>query len=532
MMTQTDSVGRRRLWACSLAAALVCAAGADWAHARADGEALAAERAGAEPASLPTTDLSPAQVSEDLALLRRALETIHPGLYRYSDKAAMDARFAELERRGVTIRTDLDLYREISLLLAAIRCDHTKAELPRAIAAFRDKTPSFLPFRFRVFDGRMHVASSDPEQPGLARGDEIVAINGRTVAELFGAIRPAISVDGLTDAVKDRKLADDSDLLGCDFDHFYPVFFGLAEGFELRVRPWARRHEAGGGETTLRLRPVTFPQWMKLAWDGAPYRAEFHTSTSWRMLDEQTAYLRVDTFVNYRNPVEPASVFGPIFAAIAERKAQRLILDLRENGGGSTDATVALARAIIPKPFTWNRAQVLKAVRYGDLPKYIQSWGDPKDLFEPPMEGFTPLPDGTFDRKPGPDAIERAEQQPADARFAGEVTVLIGPDNASGSTMLIAKLKDAADVRLIGSPTGGSAEGPTAGQVFFTKLPNSGVTVRIPTTWNRMSLERFPSADERGPFAVGMGVRPDVLVVQSLEDFVAGRDSVLEAALK
>ena len=33
----------------------------------------------------------------DVALLRRALETVHPGLYRYASKADIDAAFTRLE---------------------------------------------------------------------------------------------------------------------------------------------------------------------------------------------------------------------------------------------------------------------------------------------------------------------------------------------------------------------------------------------------------------------------------------------------
>lgn len=493
----------------------------------------------ATPTADPAKALTTAQIAEDAALLRRALEMVHPGLYRYSTKTEIDAAFAAFEASLAGVKTDLDLYREISRLVAKIRCDHTKAEVPEELATFRKKVPSFLPFRFKVIGGRMFVASCDPAQALLARGDEVVSINGRSVAELFETIRPVISVDGFTDVVKDAKLEADSDLLGCDFDHFYPVFFGFPAEFELRVKPWSERGAGAGGggggaggERAVSMKPVTFKQWTELPWSAVSYREEFHKSATWKMLDEQTAYVRVDTFVNYRNPVPPAQIYDPIFKAIAEKKAQRLIIDLRENGGGSSDATVELARYVLGKPFVWNRGLLLKAVRYGDLPKYIQSWGDPKELFEPAMENFTRLPDGMYEERAELSPQERLEQQPSPYRFAGKVTILTGPVNASGSTMLIAKLKDAENVRLVGSATGGSAEGPTCGQLFMTKLPNSKVVVRVPIMWNRMNLEQFPSANGGKTFRLGYGVSPDVEVVQTLEDFVAGRDTVLEAALK
>ena len=490
-------------------------------------------------AASPFQALDARQVAEDIALLRRALEWVHPGLYRYAAKEQMDAAFTLLESRMPTITTDADLYREVSLMVAKIRCDHTKAEVPEAIEKFRKEQPTFVPFRMKVLQGRMYVASCDPAQQLLDRGDEIVAINGTPVATLFATIRQAISVDGFTDEVKNAKLEADSDLMGCDFDHFYPFFFGFQSQWRLEVRPWsdaAAVTEPGTSNRselrTITMNPITMKQWNGLEWSSEPYRAEFHKSSSWKMLNEDTAYLRIDTFVNYRNPVPPASIYDPIFSAIQQKKASKLIIDLRENGGGSSDATVELCRYILEKPFIWNKGLLLKAVRYGDLPKHIQSWGDPKELFEPPMENFVKQPDGFYEENAALSPLERTEQQPSPLRFKGLVTVLTGPVNASGSTMLIAKLKDAANVRLVGSPTGGSAEGPTCGQLFFTKLPNSKIVVRIPIMWNRVNLDQFPSPAGVRTFQMNRGVAPDMLVEQSIEDFVEGRDIVLEAAIR
>ena len=82
--------------------------------------------------------------------------------------------------------------------------------------------------------------------------------------------------------------------------------------------------------------------------------------------------------------------------------------------------------------------------------------------------------------------------------------------------------------RSFGSPH----EGPTCGQLFFTKLPNSKIVVRIPNMWNRVNLDQFPSPAGVQTFQVNRCVTPDVLVEQSIKDFVEGRDTVLEAAMR
>jgi len=213
--------------------------------------------------------------------------------------------------------------------------------------------------------------------------------------------------------------------------------------------------------------------------------------------------------------VDPATVYDPIFQAIQD--AEHLVVDLRENGGGSTDASEGLARYLLEKPFVMSKSVRLKAIRYGDLPKHIESWGDRKELFEPAEERFKKLPDGWYE-----EIRETAPTSPSPYRFKGKVTVLTGPANGSGSTMLIAKLKDEGRVRLVGQPTGGSAEGPTGGQIFFVKLPASGITVRVPTKRSLTNISNFEQ---------GKGVSPDVEVKPTLADFLADRDPALGVAL-
>jgi C-terminal processing protease CtpA/Prc len=260
---------------------------------------------------------------------------------------------------------------------------------------------------------------------------------------------------------------------------------------------------------------------VKLPWQSTAYRDEFYKSIDWKLIGNKTAILRIDTLVNYRNPVDPAAFYAAFFKVLNSSKIEHLIIDLRENGGGSGDATVALAAFLLDKPFIWNKPIQQKAIRFGAWAKYVETWGDRKEIFEPPMENFRKLPSGFYERITSEDTPDQRANAIAADRFQGRVTVLSSPVNASGTTMLIGKLKDEKRITVIGEATGGSAEGPTAGRLFFLKLPNSGITVRVPNYWNLMSI---------GAFTQGKGVTPDEEVIPTLGDFLAGKDRVLEVA--
>lgn len=469
------------------------------------------------PALLTVRTLTPVQAQQDVALMRRALETIHPGLYRRATKAQIDAAFAGLERAAQQPISELELYRRISLVLAEVRCNHTKAEQAPALEAWRRDNPSHLPFRFRLLEGRMIVESSDPAQPALARGTEVVSINGRSVAALVETLGAYAPIDGDTVWSRATNLADDGDLMGSDFDHFYPYVFGFAQAFDLVVRDGA-----SGNARPIRMAATTFKTWRALPWSSGRYRNNFADTTSWRMLDAETAYLRIETFVNYRKPVNATELYGKIFDEIKAAGAKRLILDLRDNGGGSGDATYPLMDFLAPTPFVWNKMVRFQTVRIGDLADSIETWGDRNATFFPPLDQFTPAPGGGFDETPPVSPDELLPRAPAANAFRGPVTILTSPVNGSGSTMLIAKLRDLGRVWLVGGRSGGSGDGPTAGKIFNVKLPNSGIAIRVPNAFNAMQVRRFERAG---------GITPDVLVEQTVADYRAGRDTVLETAI-
>jgi hypothetical protein len=498
-----------------LVAAILAALGPRGLHAGPTPAAAAPAPVGADdPQRLLTSD----QARADIALMRRALETIHPGLYRYRSKAEIDAAFMRLEAVVSRPISDLQLWRAVALMLAEIHCDHTKAEMSEALERYRNTHATHLPVQFDFIEGRMIVVSNDGQPNAPPPGSEITAINDIPVPRIVASLGRAVAYDGATVEAIAAKLSADGDLMGDDLDEYWPAFYGFPD-------QWRLSFKAPGDVSLSRtiLAPVSFKTWTGLAWPGGRYRDEFYKSITWRM-EGKAAYLRVDTFVNYRNPVDADAFLGGFFKALADQHVGRLILDLRQNGGGSEDVSLALGRYLLPSTFIWLKPVLLKAVRYGDLADHMETWGDRKVLFEPPLEGFRRTADGWWRRLPRTDDEDDASTLPqavAPDRFTGRVTILTGPRNGSGATMTIAQLKDKIGARLVGEDTSGSAEGPTAGHIFLLTLPNSGLKIRIPNAWNRTNISTFTPA---------RGVAADDVAVATLLDVGAGVDQALDIA--
>ncbi|MFN0133367.1 MAG: S41 family peptidase [Phycisphaerales bacterium] len=457
----------------------------------------------------PERVIPSAAAREDAALARRAIDMIHPGLDRYTPKVELDAAFDRLETACRNDITERDFYAELSVALARIRCSHTKAEPSKAWADWRASTPSYLPFRFIEDEGRMIVTRSAAE--GVGTGDEVVGIDGVAAREVLATIFAAVPADGWTDSARRFALSSMSDLDESELDHFLPAFFHLGESARLEVR----------GPTEAKSRVVSVPLLTQDARRAAlaepPPARNLDEAVSLDVRPDGVAILRVGTFIAYRKQIKPADVYRPHFERLAAEKVGTLILDLRDNGGGSDDAAIDLARFLVAKPFTPSSRQWVRTFRFAELTEKLETWD--RSVLNIPAEIFKDLGNGYFEVQSPP-----AEPfQPLEPAFTGRLIVLCGPANASGATLFLAGLRERRTVTLVGEPTGGSAEGPTAGIMLFLPLPNTGIKVRIPAI---RSVTGIASAAASG------GLDPDVVVRPTLADRLAGRDVALLRAIE
>lgn len=457
------------------------------------------------------TWLSSDQVASDVALAEKAYEAVHPGYDRYTSAEELAGAWNAIEQRAVAEggMSVGDFYLAVQSVLARIRCDHTKAELPKALAEYRQVEPVYLPLRWTLVEGRALVERA-AEGIDIARGEEITAIDGVPVGELVEQVAPLIPVDGFTDHARRAQISQSMEFRGGAVDHFGALLFNPQPVVTLTV--------AAFDETTreVKIDRVVYKDWVALGTAGA---RNFKDAVRFDRIGEDAAYIAVDTFVNYREPVDPNTLYQPIFNALAQEGRDKLILDLRRNGGGSDDASQGLLTYLISGEAQLHTDVRVAALDAGDLKGKLRTW-DPSAL-SPDPANFTINEDGTFSFKPEAlPALRKIAGQP-DA-FLGELVVLTSDSQSSGSTNLMTWLKAARDVTLIGERTGGSVDGPTAGVIFFLDLPESGITARIPAF-------RFYNGAES--FEKGMGMNPDIAAPTTVASFRQGDDEALNAAM-
>lgn len=179
--------------------------------------------------------------------------------------------------------------------------------------------------------------------------------------------------------------------------------------------------------------------------------------------------------------------FDKVFDKI--KKARGLILDVRQNGGGSTSYGYAIMSQLVNKSVPgshWKSRKYIAAYR---------AWGRDEQW----QEG------------------DHSTIEPHKTRhYGGPVVVLAGPRTGSAAEDFVVAFQTSERGKVIGQKTRGST-----GQPLTIKLPGGG-GARICT-----KRDTYPDGRE----FVGIGVIPDIEIGPTRQDIAEERDAVLEKAL-
>jgi C-terminal processing protease CtpA/Prc len=456
-------------------------------------------------------EISAEAAQRDLHILKNALLALHPGLYRYATAAQIDSAFATAEQAVANGSDRGQMYLLASRLAATVRCGHTWTNrynqadaVKRAVFEANDK----LPFTLRWVQGRALITGS--MAPDVAAGAELLAIDGKAVAEIAHTLLPYIRADGNSaDSDGKRWSQLDSGANGGAMDSLFPLRFpATGKRYTLRLRNAADVANAANATA----REVTVAT-VSVAERERQLPSE---DTAWQFrIDGDTAVLTLPTFAFWRGDFKPADYLARSFETLRNTPAVRfLIIDQRRNEGGDDNIGRQLLSYLLRQPFTQAGSRVESAyerVPY-ELARYLDTWNF----------GFFDRT-GQVSKSAGrnwllSDAPAR-RIEPVATPFAGRTIVLVGPQNSSAGFLLARDVKASGAATLMGQATGGNQRGLNGGQLAWLTLPASGVAVDIPL------IAGFSPGDP--PDA---GITPDVVVQPNFEHTQTGIDSEMQAA--
>lgn len=449
-------------------------------------------------------------ISGDIAVLRDAYQTLHPGLYRYATPRQVSARFDALARAWSRPQSRTEAYLSLSRFLATVKCGHTYANFYNqsdAVQAELFDAQRLLPFHFAWIDGRMVVLANQSGDARLARGAEVLSVNGRSTPSILRALMPYARADGNNDA-KRRALLE---VRGFDRYETFDVFYGLTHqpgaSVRLRVKPAGSERAVTFEAPTIDLATRRSAMVGEAGGNGAVWTLAY--------TNPQIALLTMPTWALYDSEWDWRGFLDQSFAEMAARGVTKLIVDIRGNEGG-LDCGDLIAGRLTDTPIA--REGYARRTRYRQTPERLNQYLDTWDRsFRNWGDDAVQRDDGFYDLR-GETEVDQIE--PLGPRFRGEVDVLIDSQNSSATFQFASCIKNNRLGRLIGEPTGGNQRGINGGAFFFLRLPASGLEADVPL------IARFPLTPK--PDA---GITPDVAIALTREDIAGGRDAVLEFAL-
>ena len=478
---------------------------------------LACAAPAARAAAPPPATISRDDLREDLRVLRRAFESVHPGLWRYQGPAEFGKRFAALGRE-----LDRDVRRDtafvaIARFAASVRCGHTHAgpyNQGKLVTAEIVQRGGRVPFHFVWLGNRMIVTRDlrpAVATPPLPRGTEVTSLNGVRPAELLARLMPLASADGHNDAKRVAQLEVQGRSKYELFDVLLPLFVpGVEDSIALVVRrpgePRASRLVAA--PLDWKSRADAFAA-LEAEGGDVPFTLDFS--------DSAFALLRMPTWAVYNSAAKWDSLLDVMLDRVVASGRGALVVDLRGNSGGNDCGDLVLQRVL--REETRFEGE-LRHVRFRrtpeDLNAALDTWDD---AFRDQTARTDSLPDarGLY-RLKGDDEAAFATIRPREPAFRGRLFVLVGPDNSSATFQFAQRVQSHRLGTLVGRPTGGNRRGINGGQFFFLRLPHSRIEVDLPV------IAYFPPRPQ--PDA---GLVPDVLVPRTLADLASGRDAELDA---
>jgi carboxyl-terminal processing protease len=344
-----------------------------------------------------------------------------------------------------------EYYKTLQRMCALLKDGHSGIFLPEQLAT---RMEADLPLRIDKIEDRVFVTRVDSralEADGITAGLELLKIDGVPVHDYAAKSRRPYVASNSPQQVEVQVYS-----------------YGLLAG--PRDRPVTVEFRSRDGKAfEKRLTRGPYPDAVVLP------------AVVFKKLPGNVAYLAINTF----NSEDAQKGFDQYFPEI--RESGGLILDVRENDGGSGVIAYNILRSFTDKGFEaplWKSRQYVATLRV---------WGTPGGWYEP-----KPL---TVEGKPD--------------FYARPVVMLVGPRSLSATDVFAETFQSMKRGKLVGEPTGGSTGDPLA-----FALPGGG-SGRVST-----STDAGP-----GPGVIGRGVQPEVRVPRTVKDFLAGRDAALEAAL-
>lgn len=402
---------------------------------------------------------------EDLDQLGQKILEVHPNALKFISKA----EFLKTIEEKKALITDQTTYGEFtwhcSEIIASINCSHS------SMGRFNQESEMLplslrFPLQVRWVDEKLFVIDPLNNEAKIAIKDEILSINGLAVSALIADIYQHISSQGYVETTK--KHAFNTWATG-----MIPYALGFPTSYELVIKGKDAPVVLNKAE---RFKNLYRDPSIKSCGDDLCLEIRKESNIAIMTIASFNYYPwgNLDVFVDF---------IDRSFKEISEEGITNLIIDVRFNGGGSSESSIHLLKYLSDRPFT-----------YYSLAEYEGKEG--------PVEG-------------------EQVQLPQKSGFAGKCYFIIDGNGNSTTGHFMSMVKALKLGTIVGEELG-SNQFCSAGQKIC-RLPNTRLEYYLANNTHVTTATMLP---------VEKGILPDHYVTQGIDDYLNNVDTVKEFTIR
>ena len=434
------------------------------------------------------TPVAAEKLKADVDYTQHQLEKLHPKLYWYISKESLDFKFDSLK---TTIKKPLkpqQFYEKLAPVIADIREGHLrlysveKKLTKKEIRDLKKQKGLLSRFNFWVEDNRVFVKDNPDSIANMNVGTEIISIHDIPLKNLIEKYKPFVNSDGFNTTFQTYSMAS-------RWPTFFTEEFGILDSVKVSALYknehktfYLHREKISKSELKKKEKQekkITKSEKGKTR-DYNIISKSFNRDLQFPLQDSTVAYMKIKTF----SGTYSRKFYRESFATLKKSPAEFLILDIRDNLGGSLAEINNLYSYLVSENFQFinnievtSRASMLQADYFREFPPLLK----PLAVLVYP---FYFVGSALSVKKEGDRFLLRNNgffsiKKPKKDHFKGKIYVLINGSSFSASSIIASKLKDAKCAILVGEETGGANDGTVAGRYSTKKLPNSRLKLPI-----------------------------------------------------
>ena len=490
-----------------------------------------------------------AELQEDIDYAYRMLKNNHPDLDEYYPQEVIDVKFDSLKKAIKPMNTH-DFYYTLNEVLKPIAQGHTSIKMPlkkytRKERKSRGKRTGFSgDYAYKTIGNKLYISRHIKGDSLLPIGTELVKINSENTKDLLDKYRKTVISDGYNQTFQNR-------IIGKRFWSFYTYDHGIVDSVRLECiyndsvfthTLKAKYKKKGSKKASEKTITKSSKDSIKdKAQDKVVRKALRKKHKLYEYDENEKVYYRDFKFIrkdSSKNPIAYLKIRGfragkykksydAIFRRIDSSKAKVMILDLRDNFGGSLADISYLFSYLATDDFNMVKpAKVKKRTSMLNM-ALINTSITTKilALAGSPVFAYMMLHKIHKDKDGNLYYTYKFSKttNPKSKRFKGKLYVLINGNSFSASCVLSTQLQATKRATFVGEETGGAYNSTVAGGFIFPELPHSKITMRF-------GLMNIKTPYYQNP--AGHGIYPDKKILPNLTDLLKGKDTELDWILE